>query len=285
MAELTEVLFVDQLPACCRSGALRLPRPDEAVFDVLGSFGRSHLWFAGFDGWDIRIGVSWDDDAVADAVRHHVGGTAADVESVLAAHGVGFDDEGYGWVGELSLLMARVGSSPSGSRRSIRSGFDLWDAADEVAGDLEKLVGPLAALREDSEDGLLSSAVCAAWPDAIITSAVMLLRSARVTPVMRGHLLAAWAAAQAIELFDDGEILVAAHAAPLERRDAVQGLTPGRVELTPAELEMWNAEQERLARHWHTSLGLVPLAENRDVLTWHTAYRNPAIDQTRQLWD
>jgi hypothetical protein len=286
MGEGVRVRFEDELPSCCSANVLRLPRPDEAAIDVQGEFGRSESWFAGFDEWQVRVGVRWDedDDALPTAVSQHLGTATGRLDSALAAHGVHVDDDGFARVGDQTLLVARLEGPPLGSRRVIQTGFDLWDAADELAGDLESLVGPLVADREDDSD-MWGRDVTVAWPDAILTNAVLLLRSARVTPVLRGHLLGAWAAAQSIQLFDHSMSMVATKAAPLERRDAVRGLDPEHRELTLEQTELWNAEQERLTRHWHTHLGLVPLPDTPSVLTWHTAYKNPAIDRTLALWD
>lgn len=280
------VRFEDELPSCCSAARLRLPRPDEAFVDVQGEFGRSEAWYAGFDAWHVRVGVRWDeeDDALPTAVSQHVGTVTGELDSALAAHGVQLDDDGDAWVGEVTLLVARLEGSPAGNRRVIETGFDLWDAADELAGDLEALVGPLVADRDDDSD-LWGSSVADAWPDAIMTNAVLLLQSVRVTPVMRGHLLGAWAAAQSIQLFDHSMSMVATKAAPLEHRDAIRGLDPDRGGLTAEQTDLWHAEQDRLARHWHTHLGLVPLPDTPSVLTWHTAYKNEAIDRTLALWD
>jgi hypothetical protein len=247
-------------------------------------FGGSEPWYAGFDEWHVRIGVSWydEDGTLPDVVFRHLGDETTQVDDALAAHGVEFDDEGYAWIGEQTLLSARLRSSPTaGSRRAIRDARGLLDAADEVAGDLEELVAPLVVGAADDD---WSPAVIEVWPDAIGVSSVLLLRTARTTPVLRGHLLGAWAAAQSIELFDDGSTLVATKAAPLARQDAVPDLDPDQHELTSAQTTLWEGAQVRITRHWRTHLGLTPLPDNPSILTWHTMYRNDTFEETRALW-
>ncbi|GAA1560424.1 hypothetical protein GCM10009741_77020 [Kribbella lupini] len=252
-----------------------------------GGSGQSGFWELGLDEWFVRVGVSWwgDEQALVEAVDLHVGGTD-DVESALLAHGVSIDDEepGTAWVGEQVLLVARLMSTlaEAAGQRFISDGRDLLEAADDAAGDLEELVGPLVA-RPDDDDDLWSAGVIDAWPEADMTNAVILLRSVNVTPVMRGHLLGAWVAAQAVNLFDQGSTLVATKAAPLDRRDAIAGLDYNG-ELTPEHAALWSAEQDRLANHWQTHLGLRPMSDVLSILTWHTSYRNDTIERTLGLW-
>jgi len=277
--------YFHELPACCGSGRLRLPRPDEAVFDVRGRFGRDETWYAGFDEWSVHVGVCWNDDdpAVFDAVAQHLGQEDVEFERALAEHGVVFDEEGYAWVGDANLLMARLGHLGVG-RRTISSGFDLYDAADEVGGDLERLVGALVVQAEDDEEEMWRAAVLEAWPNAEIET-VLLLRSARVTPVMRGHQLGSWALARGIELFDEAATLVAAEAAPIHWADAIRDIEPGQHELNPEQWVLWNAERERLAKHWEDQLGLIPTGDRPGILTWHTMYRNDAYEKLLELWE
>ncbi|MGW6279600.1 hypothetical protein [Kribbella sp. NPDC055071] len=131
---------------------------------------------------------------------------------MLAAHGVEFDEDGYAWVGEANLLVARLGAPDGQLRRSIRDIGGLLDAADEVAGDLERLVAPLVAFRDDDDEW--SPTVSEIWPEAFVTDTVVLLRSVRITPVLRGHSLGAWTSAQGIQLFDQSSTIVATEAAP-----------------------------------------------------------------------
>jgi hypothetical protein len=283
----TWIRFQDELPSCCEQRRLRLPRPTHASVDVRGGFGQSDFWELGLDEWVLRVGVSWwgQDQLLAETVDRHVGCTD-DVESALAAHGVSLDEDEFGtaWVGEQVLLVARIMSTlgAAAGQRFISDGLDLLEAADDAAGDLEELVGPLVAGSDDDND-LWNAGVVDAWPEAFATNAVILLRSVNVTPVMRGHLLGAWAAAQAVNLFDQGSTLVATKAAPLEYRDAVTGINYDD-ELTPEHSAMWSAEQDRLAKHWQTHLGLRPMPDTPSVLTWHTAYKNEAIERTLRLW-
>jgi hypothetical protein len=173
--------------------------------------------------------------------------------------------------------------APDGQlRRSIGNIGGLLDAADEVAGDLERLVAPLVAFRDDDDEW--SPTVSEIWPEAFVTDTVVLLRSVRITPVLRGHSLGAWTSAQGIQLFDQSSTMVATEAAPLEWRDAIPGCDPNQSELTPQQSALWQAEQDRLAKHWHDHLGLVPLSDEPNILAWHTTYRNEAFEQTLQLW-
>jgi hypothetical protein len=279
--------FPDELPACCASARLRLPRPVDAFIDVRGEFGRDEMWMLGLDEWFVRVGVTWDGEeaALAKVVNRHVGGALDDLDQVLTSHGINLDEDGSAWVGQQDVVVARLGSDLAdvSGRRSIQDGHDLLLAADDAASDLEQLVGPLIAGRDDPDE-MWSDGVLGAWPDVFMTSAVILLRGVSITPVMRGHLLGAWTAAQSIQIFDHGGSLVVTKAAPLARRDAIPNLDPEQLELTPQQSALWRAEQDRLAQHWQTHLGLAPLPDDSRVMTWHTSYKNEAIANVLGLW-
>lgn len=139
--------FPDELPSCCARVRLHLPRPVGAFIDVRGEFGSGEMWALGLDEWVVRAGVTWDgqEDALAEAVSQHVGGTIDDLDATLSAHGVHLDDYGSAWVGQQDLVVARLGSelADAAGQRPIWDAHDLWEAADDAAGDLEQLVGPL----------------------------------------------------------------------------------------------------------------------------------------------
>ncbi|GAA1706944.1 hypothetical protein GCM10009745_63510 [Kribbella yunnanensis] len=282
--DATRVDYAGDLPQCCESTQLRLPRPDDAVFEVKGKFGHSEAWCAGLEEWHVRIGVSWegdDEQTLLGTVEQH--SRESDPESLLVAHGVSIDEDRYAWVGEVALVVTRLDVPVGRDREVLSDGRDLWMAADAIAEDLGRLATPLAASGDEDFDGW-SSAVHEAWPNAFGTDAVILLRSARVTPVLRGHLLGAWACAQAVDLFDHGSTLVAAEAAPLQWRDAHSGIHPDQLSLSPDDSKVWQAEQTRLAKHLHKHLGLAPLPGHPSILTWHTTYRNDAFTSTLDLW-
>lgn len=281
--------FADDLPRCCTPDQLRLPRPAAVYVEASGQFGQELLWDLGLHSWRVRVGATWDghEQAVEAAVQDHV---AEDIQNVgqtadvLARHGVHLDDGGSAWVGQQDLVVAHIGSelAAAAGRAVLWTGQDLWYAADAEAGDLEQLVGPLIASDGDDDD-LWCNGILEAWP-GVSTDAVILLRAVNITPVMRGHRLGAWTAAQSIALFDQGSCLVATQAAPLHKRDAVPGLSDDAKELTTEESALWRAEQARLAEQWRTQLGLVPLVNDPTILTWHTSCTNETIKRTLSLW-
>ena len=286
--ETGEVRFVHDLPQCCAESRLRLPRPAGVHFMVAGEDGGDD-WLLGLDEWTVRVGVTWvgaEEDLVAALEGHHgLGPDVVDPEAVLAAHGVSLEWDGTAEVGHASLYVANLASdlNEACGRAQIRDGGDLMQAADEAASDLETLVEPLIARGDEGETW--SADLVDQWPDVeALLSAVILLRSVRVTPVLRGHGLGAWAAARGIALFDQGSSLVATYAAPLDRGDGVSGYTDRHGDLTAEEDRQWRAEQERLAAHWARTLGLVPLRSDPHVLAWHSAYTNDAITSTLRWW-
>lgn len=284
-----QVRFVEDLPACCTSGPLRLPRPTEVQHKVVGGSAYASDWSLGLNQWWLEIGVAWSDAEaeVSDALTGHhpdSSGDDEDMEDVLAAHGVHLDAEGIAWVGEQHFIVANLMSDldAASGREYLESGRSLWYAATGESSDLETLVAPLVSTQDD---GLWSEDVNEQWSEAeIMTGTVHLLRSVHVTPAVRGHRLGAWAAAQSIALFDQGRTLVATYAAPFDKRDAIPGYVPSDGPLTPDQWAAWNAEQRRLARHWATTLGLRPLASNPNVLTWHSTIINEALQDTLRQW-
>jgi hypothetical protein len=286
--------FLDELPACCTYRPLRLPRPSSVFFDTRATFGEDTLWEVGLNEWFVRVGVSWWDEdlvkltkVVTDHLGHDGHARFADVVGALARHGVELDEDGRAWIGEQDVVVASLYSELAGAagRTVIQVGQDLALAADAEAGDLEKLVAPLVA-DPDNEGGLWSDDVLAAYPEAEMAQAVILLRSVNITPVMRGHRLGAWTAAQSVALFDQGSTLVATLAAPLAKRDAIPGYTADESgNLTPQQSALWNTEQARLAEHWHAQLGLTPLPQDPTTLVWYTGYTNQNIQAVLALWD
>lgn len=209
--------------------------------------------------------------------------------ATLARHGLSLDGEGFAWAGEQVLHVVDLDSSYAGAsgRLMVESGFQLWDACDALSGDLESLASPLVSRNGSGQ--FWSDEVLARWPEADLATRAVLLQSVQITPVLRGHLLGAWAAATSVAMFDNGQALVATMAAPLSLQDAIADLTsptrtyPGE-ELTQEQQQLWSASQRRLARHWSNHLGLSPLKGEPSVLTWCTFYSNPAILQTLHRW-
>jgi hypothetical protein len=252
------------------------------------------MWAAGLNGWSLRVGVSWLDEkrvALANVVGNHEGldewGDEKTVEA-LARHGVVLDVSGNAWVGQQDVVTAVLGSglADAAGRMTIQDGSDLAEAADDAAGDLINLVSPLMA-DPDDEDGLWGDGVLAAYPDANMAQAVILLRSVNITPVLRGHHLGAWAAAQSVALFDQGSSLVATQAAPFEERDAIPGYGQDgnrHRRLSPEESALWKAEQARLAEQWRTQLGLTPLPDEPETLFWYSGHRNEGIKNALAHW-
>lgn len=285
--------FADELPDCCTTRLLRLPRPLEVFLRAESSLGRSPMWDVGLDPWTVQVGVSYDDEfgevefELGAVLAEHLGrtdplGLTEGVE-VLAAHGMHLDDNGDAWIGEQNLVVAILNSdlAAAAGRMTISNGRNLFNAADAEAQDLMELVEPLVPNRGSMD--LWSKGIVDTCSEAEMADAVILLRAVDITPVMRGHRLGAWAAAQSIALFDHGSTLVVTKAAPLEKRDAIPGFT-GREELTPQQTRLWNAEQARLAEHWRTHLGLNPLPEDPNVLFWYSAYINDALKATLGAW-
>jgi hypothetical protein len=128
----------------------------DAFIDVRGEFSRGEMWMLGLDEWVVCVGVTWDgeEEALAEAVDRHVAGDLEDLDATLAAHGVNLDEDGSAWVGQQDLVVARLGSelADAAGQRPVYDGHDLWEAADEAAGDLEQLVGPLIEGMDDEDD-------------------------------------------------------------------------------------------------------------------------------------
>lgn len=266
-----------------------MPRPSEVDFDATGAFGQSEAWTMGLDDWQVRVAVRWDDtgiDALYEAANTHTNGGVSDepqLVEVLAQHGVHVDDEWRAYVGEQDLVIARIYSdlAEASGREVITTGYQLWEAADAHASDLEQLVAPLI---DPSHVGdLWGEEIFDHLLGADMTGTVILLRAVNITPVMRGHGLGAWAAAQSVALFDPGDTLVATLAAPLSIQDAVPAHRDHE-DLTAQESTLWQTEQDRLAQHWEAKLGLTPLASNPYVLVWHTSARNDPIQETLASW-
>lgn len=284
------VRYLRDLPECCSTTPLRVPRPSSASYQVQGGTALSEPWEEGLDTWWLSVGITWweeDQDALRAAVEQHVGGTAADFPNTidaLVAHGINLDHEGTAWVGTSQFVVGNLGSTlnKAAGRSILWTGRDVWFSADAAAGDLEHLVAPLVSQADDDERW--SAEIEDKWPDAEMASAVILLRSVSITPVLRGYGLGAWAAAQSIALFDQSQSLVATLAAPLSREDAVPGLGDDSRELTPEEQMLWNNEQRRLAHYWEATLGLTPLTSDPNVLVWYTAFVNPTIEETLATW-
>ncbi len=204
--------------------------------------------------------------------------------AALVSHRILLDDEGRAWVGEQDVVVANLDNplAEAAGRAVITNASQLWDAADADAGDLEALVGSLVTGHEPGE--LWQPDVLRLWPEAIVTDALIMLRGVNVTPILRGHRLGAWTAAQSVAIFDHGQSLVALKAAPLALRDVLSEAVAHERHLTDHESKLWRAEQVRLAQQWHAQLGMQPLASDSTVLTWHTSYINLAIKETLRHW-
>ena len=280
----------DELPECCRAVPLRLPRPRGAVYEVTGGMDVGTAWDLGLDAWTLRVGVSWDDehDQLANAVASHMGLEEAlqgELVAALADHGVEFDAFGQMWVGSQELVTASLYNdlNRAAGRMYLHDGRSLFGAADSDAAELGEMVAPLVNLFD--RDVMWSDDVVDVLGEEVESADLaVFLRSVRITPILRGHGLGAWAAAQAVALFDHGRSLVATLAAPLSRRDGIPGFTDDHQDLTPAEEAMWLAAQDRLTRHWCDCLGLTPLEEEPSILVWHSQYRNEALEASLSLW-
>lgn len=285
----SDVMFFSDLPSCCERQVLRLPRPNFAAHRVVGGSKSSEAWLLGLDSWSLNVLVVWDDDR--DDLRSEVGAhldrrdlSWEATKEALARHGVDLDEDGYAFVGSQETVVASLVSEwslPAG-REVLSTPYEVWSAADALSGDLDELVAPLVDLRGD--DGAWSKPLVERCPEVDVSDTIILLRSVRITPVMRGHLLGAWAAAQSIAMFDRGLSLVATLAAPLTRKDAVPGLQDDGRDLTDAESALWKVEQGRLARHWKKHLGLVSLPRKPEVLVWHSGYQNLDLSRTLEVW-
>ena len=284
-----DVLFDSDLPACCRPTPLRLPRPQSVIHQVTGGMDPNSDWSLGLNHWTLTVGVEWDEvvQDLTEALAIHLGRdhlTWDGLQAALADHGIRLNTEGVAWVGSQGFVTASLYSdlNRAAGRAYLNDGDALYYSADADSSDLNELVAPIVDL--DGTTTMWSKAVLDQFEDAEGADLAILLRSVRITPILRGHLLGAWAAAQAIALFDHGRSLVATLAAPLARQDGVPGFVDNHQKFTDAEQVQWNAEQARLARHWAKHLGLTPLATDPNILVWHSAILNEALDSTLALW-
>lgn len=206
------------------------------------------------------------------------------VLDALADHGIAYSGEEPAWVGTQELVTANLYShlNRAAGRECLGSGQALFYAADAQANDLNELLGPIVSL--DDPDTMWSQATLDAFGDADGADLAILLRSVRISPIVRGHHLGAWAAAQSIALFDHGRSLVATMAAPLARQDGVPGFADHHQGFTESEQALWDAEQKRLAGHWATYLGFMSLEGDRNILVWYSGYANDALDAALGLW-
>lgn len=283
------IRFVDELPDCCAVERLKMPRPESVELGATGQFS-GLMWSLGLDDWRISVDASWygAEDELQAAVASHLSRPLkdfAEAAQVLAQHGVHLDDELSAPLGQQDVVVARVGSpwAHASGRQLIQSGADLLEAADAEAGDLEMLVSPLVAAEESSNE-LWCQEVIDQVSDASFTDVVILLRAVAVTPTARGWGLGAWAAAQSVALFDSGNSMVATLASPISRRDVFPLSGALDRDMTPAELTSWDAEQERLRRHWRTELGLTPLSADPNVLYGHTSRINEPMERSLARW-
>jgi len=283
------VMFVSDLPHCCRLSPLRLPRPTSVVHVVQGGMDVDDTWDLGLNSWNLTVGVDWDQDdpVLPEAIGAHLqlrNPTWRQVLDALADHGIDHSGEEPAWVGTQQLVTANLHSdlNRAAGRKYLGSGQALFNAADAQANDLNELVGPIVSL--DDPDTMWSQATLNAFGDADGADLAILLRSVRISPIVRGHHLGAWAAAQSVALFDHGRTLVATMAAPLARQDGVPGFADHHQGFTESEQALWDAEQKRLAGHWATYLGFTPLESDRNILVWYSGYTNDALDAALGLW-
>jgi len=213
------VRFVDELPPCCLQTPLRLPRPHLLRHRITGGDDGAG-WELGLNLWALTVGVAWADgpEDLVEALATHLGKapeTPGETLANLALHGIVFDAEEVAWVGAVNLAVAALHSTlaAAAGRNPLEEGSDLLDAADAESGDLEHLVGALVSVRDDQ---IWSEEILNWWPDATEAAVAILVRTVHITPVMRGHRLGAWAAAQSIGHFDQDRSLVALSAAPIE---------------------------------------------------------------------
>jgi len=269
------VRFVDELPPCLQT-PLRLPRPHLLRHRISGEDDGAG-WDLGLNVWALTVGVSWVDGAedLVEALTAHLGEAPETLEETLdnlALHGIVFDAEEVAWVGAADLAVAALRSTlaAAAGRNPLEEGSDLLDAVDAESGDLEHLVGAVVSVSDD--DQIWSEEILDRWPEATEAAVAILVRTVHITPVMRGHRLGAWAAAQSIAHFDQ--------TGPwwLFRPPPLRGVTSGScaltddAEFTERETAKWRSEQRRLADHWQSHLGLTPLATNPNVLVWSIAF-------------
>lgn len=283
------VVFDSDLPPCCEPTKLHLPRPHHVIHRVTGGMDPNIDWNLGLNYWIMTVGVEWDegDPLLTEAIATHLGlddPAWEDVEAALADHGIEFDTDHNVWVGAQECVTATLYSdlNRAAGREYLHNGDSLFYSADAESNDLNELVAPIVDLEDPTM--MWSEEVLSEFEDAEDADLAILLRSVRITPVMRGHHLGAWAAAQAIAMFDHGRSLVATMAAPLARQDGVSGFIDDHQDFTDDEQTLWNLEQTRLAAHWAKHLGLTALASHPNVLVWHSAQQNEALDKTLALW-
>jgi hypothetical protein len=254
-------------------------------------------WELGLMGWQASINVGWRElDEVAEALEDHHDGTGRrdDLFAVLAAHGVPLRDEEFALarVGAQDALHARLWDElgRASGRHYLADMRDVYRSADELSQEAARLVGALLRW-----DGPNEAADDLAFDDVglsdevrdltdLMTQEVLLLNSVHITPVLRGHLLGAWGAAQTIASLTGINCLIATEAAPLDKRDAAPDFDDSQTELSETQQRQWHAEQERLAGHWAVHLGLSPLPSQTHVLVGHKGMVNAALEETLALW-
>ncbi len=283
------IAYPGDLPPCCHTGRLRLPRPSRASLRICGGSWDGLDWDPGHNHWTVWVGVEWSDDtftSVSDALGRHLSHDVSGREAVfeaLAGHGLVLGGDGVAVVGYQNVMTARLDDTmgAAAGRGLLQDGADLRGAADAAAEDLIDLVDQLVSHGEDRGVVFEAAPVVA---NAESCRSMLLLRGVRITPVMWGHGLGAWGAAQSIALLDDASTLVAPKAAPLLRRDAAAELSDADGELTPSQSRRWKSEHRRLARHWQTQLGLQPMPSHPSVLTWPIMRINDTIDSTLRAY-
>jgi len=86
------------------------------------------------------------------------------------------------------------------------------------------------------------------------------LLGARITPVLRGHHLGAWAAAQSVNLFDQQRSMVVGLSSPIAARDVLtEAVDDEDRELTELESARWRSHERWLAGYGQAHLGLATL--------------------------
>ncbi|MBO3084095.1 hypothetical protein [Cellulomonas fengjieae] len=267
--------FADGLPGCCATQQLRLR---VRYLEMQLTTGHDHdAWAVGLDSWDMTVRVDLSDDEQLGewrvALEEHLGRSLmsdAELDEALLDHGIGINGDRGARVADATFVVARFDddTGAGADRPVISDGHSLALAADDAADDLIDTVAPIVGA-----DEMFSDEICELFPDAAVSDALLILRTVRVAPVVRGNGIGAWAVARAVSALVGGATLVAAKAAPVSRRDAIPGIAH-RNDLDEVEQRLWNAEQARLAEHWTRVLGFERLPSTPTLLVWHSVLTN-----------
>jgi len=148
---VTMLLNRAQVPQCCHSTPLQLPRPDFAT--IRFSSLEHAAWDHGISDWGSELGVAWQDpEEIASRVHDHLGRrlSAHSLDTALAAHGVkGDSQDDVAWIGFQSFSLVRLHSQPNqaAGRGLIVTARDLLNAMDAHSADMVDL-GPVTKVTD-----------------------------------------------------------------------------------------------------------------------------------------